>query len=314
MFDLLHFALYVVRHIYPAKKMLKQRAARLDKHAHKRMFSLALFAVAGSYPYVVCRGKSLRKNERQSLILLGAATALCDDLTDEHQYPLEALKNLFANDVVHNPENATESVCRALYKEAMAIHPNPELFLNKLFTALEAQEQSKRQLGKTLDFEKLWQITQDKGGTTNVLFLHFLHHLPNKSEEAFAHQAGIALQLLDDLFDLYEDLEDGVHTPVTAIESLDQLEALYTAEAREAMVLLGQISPSKRSESAVGFIYARGTIALDQYRTFCRESHQSFPPKQYRRKDLIIDMEKGANLRTNVVRRFVFSRPKDTSI
>lgn len=314
MFDLLHFAWYVVRHIYPAKKMLKQRAAQLDKNAHKRMFSLALFAVAGSYPYVVCRGKSLRKNERQSLILLGAATALCDDLTDEHQYPLDAFKNLFANDVVHDPENATENVCRALYKEAMAIHPNPELFLNKLFTALDAQEHSKRQLGKSLDFDQLWQITQDKGGTTNVLFSHFLHHQPNKSEEAFAHQAGIALQLLDDLFDLYEDLEDGVQTPVTAIESLDQLEALYTAEVRKAMDLLGTLSRSKRAESAVGFIYARGTIALDQYRTFCKETNQSFPPKQYRRKDLIVDMEKGTNLRTNVVRRFVFSRPKDTSI
>lgn len=312
MLDLLRFALYVVRHMYPAKKMLKQRAAILDKKAHKRMFSLALFAVAGSYPYVIGRSKRLQKRERESLILLGAATALCDDLTDEHRYPLEALKNLFANDVVYDSENTTERVCRVLYKEAMGIHPNPELFLQKLFTALEAQEQSKNQLDKPLEFAQLWQITQDKGGTTNMLFLHFLHQQPNKSEEAFAHQAGIALQLLDDLFDLYEDLEAGIKTPVTSIDSLDQLEALYTEEACKAMTLLKQFSHSKRAEAAVGFIYARGTIALDQYRTFCRESKQSFPPKQYRRKDLIVDMEKGGNLRTNVVRRFVFSQPKDT--
>ncbi len=311
MIDLLRFGVYIVWQLRPARDLLRQFAVDLDKQAHKRMFSLAIYAVAGSYPYVVLRGKSISKEENTSLTCLGAATALCDDLTDQFNYPLSALKTLFAEGVFHDKSNSTEIACYALYKRAMQTHPNPELFLKHLFDALEAQEQSKLQR-QTIEYEKIWDITAEKGRLTNRLFLHFLHHRPDANEEAFAMQAGVTLQLLDDLFDLYEDLQDNIRTPVTTAKDLDELEALYIEQAKKTIHLLRAIGGKhiKRAEAAVGFIFARGTIAIDQYRHFCHSTNQAFPPSVYQRKDLIVDMEKGGNLIRNVSRRFVFSPPE----
>lgn len=310
----MRFGWYVHRYSKPIQHWLLQRTPELDQTTQKRMQSLALFAIAGSYPLVTIRDKPLSKKEHQSLILLGAATALCDDLTDEYEYPLDALKNLFAKGIFYNSENILEQCCYRLYKEAMDMHPHSDAFLPKLFTALDAQETSKNQQKSTLDKSTIWLISRDKGGHTNVLFANFLHHDPTIKQESFSFQAGVCLQLLDDIFDLHDDLQNAISTLVTTTDSLIAVNERFTTEAKKSIKLLKQI-PGKNhrsAEEAIGFIFSRGTIAIEQYQRFCTKTKQSFPPKQYARKDLIVDMEKGANLIRNVSRRFVFSRSERT--
>jgi hypothetical protein len=267
----------------------------------KRMRQLATFAAVGAYPHVILRGFPLSAHERQSIALFGAATALADDLTDVQKLDLARMLALARNEV--NPENELEIQTHKLFQAGLDLHPRKDVFLEVLNRVLRAQDTSKQQESE-ISLEESWNIAKEKGAAANLLFLYFMHHEPSKEEVHLAEITGEALQLLDDIFDLYEDLQAGINTPVICSGSIKKLREMY----RDALEKLNQslktlpVSAHKQSQAAKHwrFIFKRGFIALDQFELFCKKTNQAFPPTSYTRPDLIVDMEKPGNIWRNV--------------
>ncbi len=303
---MLGFAFHLWRFLLIRKKLWKECFQQLepDTYTLKRINQLSLFAAAGAFPHCLLRGYPASKLEMRSLALFGAATALADDLTDEDRLPLSRLVFLATNKDA-SANTPREEIAQKLFFRGIAEHPFPELLMTQLQIALKDQETSKAQNGY-LNFEESWRISAEKGASSNLLFLFFLHHQPTDQEKKLAEVVGIALQLLDDIFDLYEDLEDGISTPITRAQSIEQITAVYTEALEDVRSRMASFSaPESKKKSAARiwrFIFKRGYIGLNQYRRFCEQTRQSFPPAQYTRHDLIVDMEKLGNLYKNFAR------------
>lgn len=303
---MLGFAFHLWRFLRIRKKLWKEffQQAKPDSQTLKRINQLSLFAAAGAYPHCLLRGYPASILEMRSLALFGAATALADDLTDEDRLSLSRLVFLAKNKDART-NTPREQIAQKLFFQGIEEHPFPELLVSQLQIALKDQENSKAQSGY-LNFEESWKISAEKGASSNLLFLFFLHHNPTDQEKKLAEVVGVALQLLDDIFDLYEDLEDDISTPVTRAQSIDQITEVYInalEDVRSGIVSFSAPDRKKKIAARIWrFIFKRGYIGLDQYRRFCEQTRQSFPPAQYTRRDLIVDMEKLGNLYKNFAR------------
>ncbi len=245
---------------------------------------------------------SLRNTQEYYLFSnLSALAYFFDDLSDEYrksddsdivwkdnpeQYGKKADQRGLAQHFLNNMYQGLESRHVPLFKNYMHRVFNIE-------TSGRQQQQAALHLSKALD------ITAEKGGCSVLLFRTALQHSISVKEEQALFQFGLFIQLCDDIFDFWFDIQDQTETVATlllqqgkATELNDIFKAQYT---HLCTLLLETEYPKHRVKVAIRVIHYLASITalcLSHY-----EHLQSQHPDLsiLSRKTLVVDMERWLN-------------------
>lgn len=111
---------------------------------------------------------------------------------------------------------------------------------------------------------------------------------------------GTLIQLTNDLYDIYKDLQDNITTLPNQMKDAYAFEQFFIEQIQFMKTLIRQLPYSHKSKKefsiSMAGIYSFGLIAIDQLKKI-QGSNDYLPGlKTLPRKKLIIDMEKVSNL------------------
>ncbi len=148
---------------------------------------------------------------RETFVMAGAATAFFDMVFDDNLIPLPELRQEPSQWPVFSGHACGELFVR-LYGEMKNRACLPADFQAYVGRIIDAQSDSCRQKGDALSFGELAGLTRLKGGLGLLIFRCFVPGTINSREETALMDAGEAIQLMDDMADVWQDLQEGITT------------------------------------------------------------------------------------------------------
>lgn len=293
---------YFRRYVMP---LLKEKLASADdsfsqKYVRRMGFYAYFVPVISSANFAVLMNRKLTKIERIAVTQLAAATPIFDDYFDAEVLQLDTLSTMIAH-----PETfeATTTIERVLVELLVSIKqkvPDFPFFMEICQKVFEAQVASKKQKSEQLSAAQIRKITYDKGGYSALLFQSVIGQRPAENElNAIYHLGGLA-QLLDDIFDVYEDAQEQIQTLATTQTQVAQLTQTFESDLAylcSAFHGLGlQPSIVRKFLHLQLFFFTITFVCLRQFQALQPTPDVPFNPKAFERKMLICDMEKISNM------------------
>jgi len=276
-----------------------------DMQKISRYYGLGVPAILGEM-FCLLRGSPMTETERVAATYLGAITGIFDDFFDSWRIPPERI-----NQFIHKPEtivpaNSNEKLFLEFYvNKDLANIPDRLKFLEASQRVFEAQIESGKQTGNQhIDQSEIEEITFRKGGVSLIFYrMAFGNHLSDAEHDAL-YSAGALLQLGNDIFDVYKDLQAGVRTLPTTMQSIHELRMVFEKRTRSTFDLFEALPYPKRNiRNALNILQvgvSRCYVCLHQLEQLQKKTHGKFIPTAYTRKELICDMEKPVNLLRSV--------------
>jgi hypothetical protein len=141
---------------------------------------------------------------------------------------------------------------------------------------------------------------------------HYLELPVAKYTDDVWYHLGAVIQLSNDVFDLYKDLQEGIYTYANRATSYQAIQEVYEQEVtalRKSIVAMPVPYFKKlRFSILLSLIPALGLVALDNLQRLQAGSVQLPAWRNLSRKALIVDMEKPKNLFSLMVHAFRLGR------
>jgi hypothetical protein len=172
--------------------------------------------------------------------------------------------------------------------------------LDVLKKEYDVQVASRKQFDTNISNDEIEYITLEKGGNAVLLCSFYLNHQASVHEKNCWYKLGNIIQYVNDLFDIYRDLQSGLQTIPNRMKDARAFKKYYEGLIGSLKLDIEAIDVPKRHKlhftiSLMG-ICALGLIAIEQLISI-QGNKETLPDlKKLSRKDLIIDMEKKSNL------------------
>ncbi len=249
--------------------------------------------------FCMLRGRAMSEKERYAITYLGALTGLFDDFFDEKNMSEAHIMDLMNTPEDRLAKNANERLFAKFYRVALQNSPDIQRVKDTALLVFNAQVNSRKQLLSTISNEEIQQITYDKGGLSLLFYRGVFQEDIDDSEKSMLYHLGAIGQLENDIFDIYKDDKNGVHTLATRTKKIKELRQTYTQLMNQTFQLVHQTRFASRNKKEfarfISFIISRGFVALDFLEKNERNTHKTFVLRHYDKKDLICDMGKLSN-------------------
>jgi hypothetical protein len=270
----------------------------------------------GIYNPMICdafaalHGRSTSDAEKERFIHYFVCSSLFDDFTDILALPEAELLALSFQPETFTPRTFGEAVFRDSHLLLKGFVREPTTYKALTRELFQAQWDSKNQARTgLLSEEALREVTFRKGGLSVLLCSFYMDYTPTPAERDCWYRIGTIIQLTNDLFDIYKDLNDGMDTLPVRMKNVPAFRVFFDDQVGGMRAAIGRLEIPERHKRpfrlAMMGICAFGLIALDQL----AEMGPVLPPMQtLSRKQLVIDMEKTRNLRKWL--RYAYRLPK----
>lgn len=242
--------------------------------------------------------KKITNSVYRKAMFLATLTPILDDITDmEKSTSIEILKKLKSNSL--STDNERYKIAHKLY--SLFIENNPNLDEELFIEALKAQDDSIKQLEKNqLSENELIIITKMKGGLWTLLYWTTSQSQISKKEKDAVMSLGYALQLTNDMFDVYKDQQNQQQTLFTNTTDIrlekKRFENLVSNIEQQFSSLDYPTTNIRKCLLEISTILGRGMVCITQLEALQKTTNNSFLVNSYKRKDLICDMEKPSNI------------------
>lgn len=262
-------------------------------------YGLAVPAILGE---AICalRGKKMTDTERLTSTCQGGMTGLGDDFFDKQRLSDEAVKEFIEKPDQIRGDSASEKLFLHFYKTALANAPNAALMKAHLYKVYFAQLLSKKQGKKGLGYEEIKDITLRKGAESLIFYRTAFTHAFDDKEEKMLYSLGALMQLGNDIFDIYQDLQNGISTLLTTTKSIKDIRLLFLSLLQIGYEAAYKTKYKRKNIKrfldilSIG-IFSRCLVCLDQLEKNEKRSNKVFEPLLYKRKDLVCDMDTAIN-------------------
>lgn len=245
-------------------------------------------------------GRNTTAFERESNKLFFIITFLYDDIMDQKILTEDDLNQLLENPE-ENPYNIFEAkVLVDIHLQLLQRTKQPEKYKAILLAIHKAQKDSLNQLNKQINESELLDITLRKGGYSFFLCSLYID-LPISIEMDHSwYQIGGMMQMIDDMFDIHNDVQDGIQTYPNTTLLYHDLENTFIEIVMQLRAYIKDLpfgeNKKKNLFLQLSIIPAFGYLALDHLKKL-QDEHGRFKKfSSYPRKLLIIDMEKIRNI------------------
>jgi len=247
-------------------------------------------------------GRNNIEKEKERNLLYFIMVSVYDDFFDDKTLTIEQIDSIFYHPETFNPQTFFEKVF--IYTQTRLLNDvadKAQYF--KDFEGLHiAQKDSLEQFNPNVTDEALLSITTRKGGYCLLMCRHYLETLYLPEADASWYALGGVIQLTNDLYDIYKDMQEGIITLAIRAKKYEAIYALYHSHALALNKTIRQLPVTKNRKSDLSIILnviaAFGYVALDNLKRLqVNNSNNSFLPEfdTLARKELIIDMEKNSN-------------------
>jgi hypothetical protein len=311
-YQVIRTALYIIgnrkretRRAYALLTDIEKRHGGLFAPATRRKIAISY----GIYTPMICdaftylHGRRTSLAERERFIHYFVCSSLFDDFTDITRLSGEELRALSFQPDTFLPRSFDESVFRESHLRLRAFVRERTTYDGLTRQLFQAQWDSKQQdkvRGAPLSDEALRAITFSKGGLSVLLCSFYLDTAPSPAERDCWYRIGTIIQLTNDLFDIYKDLQDHMDTLPARMTDVRAFRAFFEEQVSAMQTGIGTLPVTERWKApfrlSMAGIYAFGYIALDQLGGIQGNAAALPPLGSLPRKALIIDMEKIKNL------------------
>ena len=260
----------------------------------------------GIYNPMICdafarlHGRLTNAGEKERLTHYFICSSLFDDFTDYHTITEEQLYAVSFDPEHYTAQTFDEKVFQRSHRLLKDYVKNKEAYYQITRDLYKAQLFSKQQYQSSLPDETIREITFSKGGNSVLLCRHYLEVEASAAEEACWYRIGTIIQLTNDLYDIYKDLQDHISTLPNRMTNAYAFESFFLQQVEDMKQHIRALPyPHKRKQAfslAMAGIYSFGLIAIEQLKTIQGDALQLPDLNNLPRKALIIDMEKRKNL------------------
>ena len=288
---------YANRLIRELKLTLELKENSLSKDLIKRIkYYTSQCYIAASWACAL-RGKGLSKEEKTSIISLGAITPILDDLTDTFNLTSREILNFLEKE---NGKVQNEFlIANYLYNKLKDIHN--EYFEEIFKKVLLSQDASIQQLEeRRLNKNKLKEITRNKGAMSILLYRIILSNSLMPREQDALMTLGYATQLINDMFDINKDHKNELQTLYTNSRDLNENYNEYLQIINKIVSQYLSLDFEKKNIKKclmqISTILGRGMVCINQLLLLQNKSKGKFEIEKFTEKQLICDMEKPSNI------------------
>jgi len=274
----------------------------VGKVFHRPLYNRILFYGLRGNVCNICfttlRGFPPSEKESKAAFYLGAATAVFDDLFDQHDYTAEeALGNLVEGKYRTNA--VAERLSKKFYDLIMENLEDNQIFLDCLRKITEIQEDSKQQKNSKLNQEEIRHVTYEKGAYSVALFRSVLSHPYKTKEDEAIYTLGAIMQVMDDVFDVKVDFNDQIATLATTAQNIKQLSTEYDQLVKKCFQQFAQLGYSEKNTKQFlhqfSLIMSQGKVCCEHLENIQEKYNGDFDPKKYSKRELVCDMDLMSN-------------------
>ncbi len=245
------------------------------------------------------RGYKTSRNEDLAGMFFGGATPVFDAIFDELNLSYKEVIE-YLNALDGKTSTDIQILFKVFFDKLHKQLSNKEDFNHYFDLVKTAQLESTRQTNSSIPVSELRKITFEKGGYSLLLCRSILDNPMKDNEKKAIYHLGALIQLANDLFDIYEDLDKNIITLPIALKDISAMKQEYLDLTNLTISLFKELDyPTKniyRFLLQMMIIISRGFVCLDHFENLQKQNIVLFPPENLKRKQLICDMEKPYNL------------------
>ena len=249
------------------------------------------------------RGVPLNAKERMRFSNLSACAPIFDDFFEQNAN-LENVLQLINSPELNDAQTEAEELSVLFFNNILQSlsHTRQTQLKQAAISLFKAQMESKKQQTQSKTSSQLHQISLEKGGFSGLMYGLLLDESTTEDFLNLSFQLGSYGQLLDDIFDIYDDAQDRIRTFANQADSIQEIR--FLVEEKEDEIIQSARRISKSTDHYQSFIKvlqvfsAMIEVAFEQYKNIERNHHIS--PKnclEIERANWIVDMEKASQIR-----------------
>ncbi|WP_127132849.1 class 1 isoprenoid biosynthesis enzyme [Pseudoflavitalea rhizosphaerae] len=236
-------------------------------------------------------GKELNTREHRNILLLSVFLPLFDDLFDDRLLNYPQIEALINDPEVYTPANTIDSIVQNLYVQLLREIPAPDRFTQYLKEVAYWELQSLKQFNREIPEEELTQITYNKSFYSILLFCSVLEFDPGAAMNALLYPVSGLMQLTNDVFDVWKDLQKSLYTIPNLYWNYEKLKTMFLNEINSINNQVAQMTypESNRKNFLIRThaLNAMGWMSLQQLREVAVQK----PFSEASRKELVCDMD-----------------------
>ena len=266
---------------------------------HKVVKSYSVYKSIVLDPFSLLHGRRISLIEQERSIHYFICSSLFDNFFDDRLLTVAEIESITFQPESYTAKSFDEKAFLLSHLFLLNGMKDTGEYLTVLRREFEAQRNSLKQFDPTVTDDEIQQITFEKGGNAVLMCRYYLNITPVPEEEDCWFTLGTLIQLSNDLFDIYKDLQDRIHTlPVRCYNAyeMEQLFLNQVGRLKSNIALLPYSGEKKQAFSiAMATTYALGITAIEQLKSLQGKADRLPHFETLPRKALIIDMEKPAN-------------------
>lgn len=203
------------------------------------------------------RPNKLSKQEKKSLIYLGALMAITDLMVDDHLLETKKLTKILSG-VKFKPGDlsAIEEVLFIYHDKLISIISKKKAQTIQDISLKKPQIESQSQLKTDLTEDEVINLTRKKGGTALLLTASFILDI-NEEDKAAIYQLGAFIQYMNDSQDIYKDIKAGITTFVNYCTTFEEVNKTLKKEFKKTEELFMKTNyPAKGVRNLLFYVNA----------------------------------------------------------
>jgi hypothetical protein len=241
-------------------------------------------------------GRTLSTKERRLLTLLGIVTPFFDDFFDIERLSEEKIHSLFTDPFNTPVDSLMQKAFTHYGREIVSSVPDKQFFRNISEEVFRSQIDSALQESSTVTVEENKTLTRNKGGYSLLFYYAGMNVERNDAIQDVVYKTGALLQLCNDIFDIYKDLQKGIYTLPRSYVDIKQLKEYFLSEYNELISRANALPlPRHNVESFLRrpqFLFAMTLVSLNNLSKLQANTKGTFKWEDCSRSQLIVDAEK----------------------
>lgn len=251
-------------------------------------------------PFTHLNGRYSNKGEKERIFLYLLCTAIFDDFFDNKKLSSNDLYRISFQSTHYTPKSFEERLFLYAHIGLRNYVKDKILYDTVTKELFDLQFETSKQLDPLISEEELKRITIEKGGVSALLILFFLDMDTSLINQTCWRQFGFILQMMDDLLDIYLDLQEGVQTLPIFIKDANELDTYFSGLMQDLKQTISNLPNSNKQKEQLIIAWVSVCsickLALKQLIEIQGVKNELPNLKDLPRNKLIVDMQKSRNL------------------
>ena len=278
-----------------------QFGGEFDEETFKKIVkSHSIYLTIVNDAFTLLHGRKTTLLEQERSINYFICSSLFDNFFDDKILTLTEIESITFQSENYEPKRFDEKVSLRAHYFLLNDMKLVTDYLKILRREFEAQVASMNQFDTSISDEEIKRITFEKGGNAVLMCRYYLDIAPTKEEEECWYQLGTMIQLSNDLFDIYKDVNAGIQTLATRCKNAASIECMFLQQINNMRKNIESLPYSKSNKQtfsiSMAATYSLGLVAIEQLKRLQDSAAQLPSFNSLPRKLLIVDMEKPSNI------------------